>query len=177
MKSQSNQSDSLAPIPPVALPAPVAHRTARFLGVAGTAIGPFGAQALLMTLGVDAVGGASGGNGGDTDDDEGNSDEEGARGENVGKRGGKRRSNSSSTKDNTRIANRNNSSSSSSSTRSSFGGVGVGGGGGGGGGRRAWRTIDMKDCCLARKAADDGSKDRASNASAFDPTAPNGDYT
>lgn len=135
--------------------------TVRHLGLAGNAIGPFGAQALLLALGVDGVGGASGR--GDPENDEADSDEEGAHDQNVGKRG--RGSNSSST--NGRSANSN---ISSSSTRSSVCGVG-------GQGKRAWRTIDMAHCCLARKASDDGPKDRASNASAFNPTAPNGDYT
>ena len=59
--------------------------------------------------------------------------------------------------------------------------VGEGGSGGGDGGGRtnAVRpTVDIRDCCLERKATmDDVSVDRAANATAFDPTDPNGCYT
>lgn len=36
--------------------------------------------------------------------------------------------------------------------------------------------INIAGCCLERKAIDDGSVDRAEQATAFDPTEPNGEY-
>lgn len=152
----------------------------RYLGVAGNAIGPFGAQALLLAMGVEGPRGANG-SGGDTGT---GSEEQQAREERVG--GGPRVSKSTISR-----------SSSSSSTRDNIGGPGgrprvsksiisrgssstrsctrdsIRGQGGGG----AWLTIDMKGCCLVRKVVDGDAIDRAASASAFDPIGPNGSYT
>lgn len=133
----------------------------RHVGVAGTAIGPFGAQALLLAMGVARRrGSGSNGHNGDGADD----GEEEARYQSTGGRSDGSRSSSRSNSQTSKrsVASRENSGDTDSCV---------------GGGNGAWLTVDMAHCCLARKTTNDGSVDRAINASAFDPTSPNGEYT
>ncbi|CBJ32832.1 Hypothetical leucine rich repeat protein [Ectocarpus siliculosus] len=133
----------------------------RHVGVPGTAIGPFGAQALLLAMGVARRRGpGSNGHNGDGADD----GEEADRYQSTGGRsdGSRRRSRSNSQTSKRSVPSRENSRDTDSCV---------------GGGNGAWLTVDMAHCCLARKATDDGSVDRAVNASAFNPTSPNGEYT
>ncbi|CAM9756483.1 unnamed protein product, partial [Ectocarpus fasciculatus] len=133
----------------------------RHVGVAGTAIGPFGAQALLLAMGVARRRGpgSNGNDGGGADDGEEAARDQSTAGRSDGSRGSSR-SNSQTSKRS--VPSRENSGDTDSCV---------------GGGKGAWLTVDMAHCCLARKATDDGSVDRAANASAFDPTSPNGEYT
>ncbi|CAM9273249.1 unnamed protein product, partial [Hapterophycus canaliculatus] len=123
----------------------------RHLGVAGTAIGPFGAQALMLAMGQ----GAGRSDIGQAEDEQ----EQRALERSISEEGKIRDRNST----------RHGSSSRGSRSRDSSRGRG--------GGRGTPRTIDMAHCCLARKVVDDGSVDRAANASRFDSIAPNGSYT
>ncbi|CAM9380917.1 unnamed protein product, partial [Ectocarpus sp. 13 AM-2016] len=133
----------------------------RRVGVDGTAIGPFGAQALLLAMGVARRRGPSsnGNNGDGADDGEGEDRYQSTGGRSDGSRSSSR-SNSQTSK--TSVPSRENSGDTDSCVD---------------GGNGAWLTVDMAHCCLARKATDSGSVDRAVNASAFDPTSPNGEYT
>ncbi|CAM9500108.1 unnamed protein product, partial [Ectocarpus sp. 12 AP-2014] len=133
----------------------------RHVGVDGTAIGPFGAQALLLAMGVARRRGpGSNGNNDDGADD----GEEADRYQSTGGRSDGSRSSSRSNSQTSKrsVPIRENSGDTDSCV---------------GGGNGAWLTVDMAHCCLARKATDSGSVDRAVNASAFDPTSPNGEYT
>ncbi|CAM9154523.1 unnamed protein product [Ectocarpus sp. 4 AP-2014] len=133
----------------------------RHVGVGGTAIGPFGAQALLLTMGVARRRGpgSNSNNGGGADD--------GGEADRYQSTGGRSDGSRSSSRSNSQTSKRSVSSRENSGETDSC----VGGGNG------AWLTVDMAHCCLARKATDGGSVDRAVNASAFDPTSPNGEYT
>lgn len=127
----------------------------RHVGVAGTAIGPFGAQALLLAMGVARRRGPG---------SNGNDGEEAAHDQSTGGRSDGSRSSSRSNSQTSKrsVPSRENSGDTDSCV---------------GGGEGAWLTVDTAHCCLARKATDDGSVDRAVKASAFDPTSPNGEYT